>query len=769
VRSDRRRATYRLILFLGSSLFYQVSAFSQAATTARAQRDPVTVADAIRMTRLADPWYALGASSQGKVAQFSPDGKRFTVVVKKGNLEQNVNEYSLLLFRTDEAFHSPKPERVLTLSSSSNRPAIQQVSWLDSVTVAFLGENPGEQQELYTFGCASGKLERLTHHPTSLVSYAVAPNREQIYFAAEPPIHEVWTQVTRREGLSLGSRYSLLDVLAGDDAAEVFYRGTELYSQQSPSSLPERVKVNGIVNGLYSNLWLSPDGKYLLLATSTVNIPESWKEYQDPLQRMLIRANRPDTGVASYIFQLTLVDTQNGQSQPLLNAPLSQRSRPEAAWSPDSRSVVVANTYLPLDTSDSDQRGMRKSSIVAVEVRIPDMKVVPIAQEDLALLKWDPRTQKVLFEKTKAGSEHEAGVTPTQEVAYSKSQGRWTEVAVTSSDLSSDSKIDVVLDEDLTTPPRLLAVDLDTHQKFLLYDLNRQFHELTFAKVEEVTFEASDGEPVKGGLYSPPDYVSGKRYPLVIQTHGWNPKRFWIDGPWTSAFAAQPLANKGVFVLQLEDDLKYLQTPKEAPRQMFDFEGAIDYLDHLGLIDRNRVGILGFSRTGLSVKYALTHSKYHFAAATVADGADAGYFLYLAAWNTYTTLLQEDMESVNGGPPFGQGLTSWIEHSDGFHLDKVQTPLRLEAYTPVTLLFAWEWFSGLSRLRKPVDLVYIPGGFHILEKPPERMTSQQGNVDWFVFWLKNEEDPDPGKAEQYKRWRELRTLQQTDKTGQKSY
>jgi hypothetical protein len=32
-------------------------------------------------------------------------------------------------------------------------------------------------------------------------------------------------------------------------------------------------------------------------------------------------------------------------------------------------------------------------------------------------------------------------------------------------------------------------------------------------------------------------------------------------------------------------------------------------------------------------------------------------------------------------------------------------------------------------------------------------------VDWYCFWLKDEEDPDPAKAEQYKRWRELKTLQ----------
>jgi hypothetical protein len=29
-------------------------------------------------------------------------------------------------------------------------------------------------------------------------------------------------------------------------------------------------------------------------------------------------------------------------------------------------------------------------------------------------------------------------------------------------------------------------------------------------------------------------------------------------------------------------------------------------------------------------------------------------------------------------------------------------------------------------------------------------------VDWFCFWLKGEEDPDPAKASQYARWRELR-------------
>jgi len=33
-------------------------------------------------------------------------------------------------------------------------------------------------------------------------------------------------------------------------------------------------------------------------------------------------------------------------------------------------------------------------------------------------------------------------------------------------------------------------------------------------------------------------------------------------------------------------------------------------------------------------------------------------------------------------------------------------------------------------------------------------------VDWFCFWLKGSEDPDPAKMAQYHRCRELRRLQQ---------
>ena len=102
-------------------------------------------------------------------------------------------------------------------------------------------------------------------------------------------------------------------------------------------------------------------------------------------------------------------------------------------------------------------------------------------------------------------------------------------------------------------------------------------------------------------------------------------------------------------------------------------------------------------------------------------------------------------------------------------MDRVETPLRVQTSDPGSLLYNWHWYSGLSRLGKPVEMIYIPEGTHVLEKPWDRMTSQQGNVDWFCFWLKGEEDPDPAKAGQYVRWRELRKQQEAPEATQKPH
>src|SRR5207302_4232671 len=92
-------------------------------------------------------------------------------------------------------------------------------------------------------------------------------------------------------------------------------------------------------------------------------------------------------------------------------------------------------------------------------------------------------------------------------------------------------------------------------------------------------------------------------------------------------------------------------------------------------------------------------------------------------------------------------------------LDKVTTPVLVNAEGREDVLFMWQPCAGLRALHKPTELVMLNTDEHVLTNPAVRMASQSGSVDWFRFWLQGYEDPDPAKTEQYKRWGELKKMQ----------
>jgi hypothetical protein len=722
---------------------------AQSTAVAELTKRPVTVADSIQMTRLGDLRYTDGSASSGIVAKFSPDGKHFVVILKKGNLERNTNEYSLVLFQTAELFQSPKPRVVVSLASSSNRPAIDNVFWLDdNDTLLFLGERSGEQTQLYSLKCSSKELTKLTSSTTALTLFVATPNGEKVVYTARNAVPFLTDSVSRR-GISVTNEW-VTDLIRGSYEGNEVGDVTLFIKQVGKES--KRLATQGRIQSLYSEMSLSPDGAHLLLKTEATRVSSAWSEYDDKFLQVLTRHGTAPGGHTS-IYQYELVDTHTGASQVLVDTPIGSFGS-EIAWSPDSKSVVVSDVYLPLNVDDPAERALRKEHAFLVEFRISDRQFVKVSQDDVRLLNWDPRSGYLVCDMGRIDSL--TGKT-TPKAYFRKSGDLWSKASFLGQPIVP-SVPDIVLDEGMNTPPRIVAVDAPTGRKSLVMDLNPQFQNLRLARVEECKWKDSWGNEVKGGLYWPLDYVVGKKYSLVLQTHGWYTDRFWMDGPYTTAFAAQALAGRGFFVLQVDDpDWHIWDTPKEAPRAAAAYYSAIDYLNRRGLIDPSRVGIIGFSRTYWHVTYALTHPKRHFAAAALADGVDFGYFQYMAFSNEDQGTAAEYAE-VNGGPPFGEGLSRMLKQSPSFLMDRLETPLRIQTLGPISLLSDWQWYSGLSLLGKPVEMIYIPEGTHILEKPWDRMISQQGDVDWFCFWLNGQEDPDPAKAEQYTHWRELRSL-----------
>ena len=715
---------------------------------AQSARRPVTVANSIGMTAIGT---ALSAYEDATPTQFSPDGRSFTVITRKGDVKTNTNEYSLLLFRTSDQSEPASPEVIATFASSSNRPGITNVRWLrDNQTILFLGARHDDKQQIYSLNVRTRKFRQITRHDTDILTFDATENLSVIASLARPPSTGFFDETAKQRGL-LVSNQILADLMIGHPTETDVGVGypMQLFVQRKGEREKRVILQGALQNDLVlpeCDLVVSPDGRFAL-AKTLLRLPEPWRKFNIPDIE-----NREE-----WVFRYVLIDTTTGSSGLLLDAP-SLNYRTNATWS-GPRSVILTGTYLPLRADQNAEQTIRESRVFAAEVQVDTGHVNKISEGDFNLLQWDSSTNTVFLAPHSDAADPRDAV-PKQVVAYSKIGNSWQKVDPDQAKVRLAPPLDVVQEQDMNTPPRLVAVNQKTHERRVLLDLNPQFANLKFGRVEDISWAGTDGNRAKGGVYFPVDYVPGKRYPLVIQSHGWDATKFWIDGESTAGYAAQALAGRGFVVAQTADGGSEDETtPREGPRQTAMFEGLIDYLDGRGLIDRARVGILGWSRTGYHVRYALTFSKYPFAAAVIADGLDASYVQYMS-WLNFGVKGGDLYERINGGVPQGAAIQSWFSHATGFNLDRVHTPTRLLAFRSDSILNNWEWFAGLRRLGTPVELIWIPDAEHMPVKPRERLTAQEGDVDWFCFWLKGEEDHDRDKAEQYVRWRAMRNQRQ---------
>jgi dipeptidyl aminopeptidase/acylaminoacyl peptidase len=726
---------------------------SATATLPDGAKKRITVEDTIRMTTLPETLYAGSDASTSRYAGFSPDGKRFVVVTEKGLPETNENEFSILLFETREAFGGPKPKRLLSMRSRSNRDAIKNLKWVRDGTLLFIGENRDGSQ-VYSLNIATGKLRRWTNHPTAIVDFDIDKHQSVMVYAAEPgPRDSRQAEDKIAHGYALGLEAlqdvprSKSDFLEPDAVA-----GEEVFVKR-PGAKAVRVSLKDRYFP-FGRIAMSPDGRSAVFGVLLRDVPPSWIQYDDSYVQTEVQAYR-GKGSISWLLEYRLLNTRTNRVEPLLDAPVSWTAK-GVSWCDAGQNIVVSGTFLPLDVDNPEERELRKKKSFAVKLNTATRAFEKITDEDLAVTQCDENSGRIHFRPVNARN------SSSLHVSFRKTENVWLR---TGNEVpESDSRPAIILEQGLNVPPKLFASDATTGRKSLLLDLNPQFSEFVFGKVEAVTWKSTDGREIEGGLYLPPDYAPGQRYPLVIQTHAFSKDEFWINGPWNSGFAAQPLAAHDIVVLQVgheipaSEHMKHHRSPEEAPREMAAFEGAIDYLDQRGIIDREMVGIIGFSRTQYHVAYTLTHSTYHFAAATLVDGLDGGYLQYLGDPHT-----EKEGTLVNGGPPFGSsGFAKWLEHSPSFSIERVTSPVRLECHS-WQVLACWEWYSMLTHMGKPVELIYLPDAPHILVKPWERITSQQGDVDWFCFWLKGEANNDPEKREQYERWREMRLAQQAQR------
>jgi dipeptidyl aminopeptidase/acylaminoacyl peptidase len=516
-------------------------------------------------------------------------------------------------------------------------------------------------------------------------------------------------------------------------------------------------------------LSLSPNGRLLLLTYITDDpLPADW---------VASRAARHlfDAGIPTPILALQNLDTDESSIALKTYLPLSL-----PLWNPDGRSFAVV-AMSPVGSvwehEDSATPGaLGHLFAVNLQPETVDQIVSHVANNGEQPLTW---TQNgTLTVHTSADTI----------ASFSFENGRWRSTSsyriplddmYRLAQLASDGKQLVGDYQNLSTPPELFQWLLGERSIKTLVRLNPEFDSLALAPSMSVQWKTSTGYDINGILLLPPGYSDKNQYPLVIQTKPYVGQFLCDTGvSHFPSFAPQPIADAGMLYLirsypeDINNNPDAGHLPKgypggvgEAVFNMDVWDSAIAALNARGIIQMDKLGIIGFSRSGWYTEYILAHSGVRYRAATVTDNIQYSIGEY---WTSRGSLVQP-LEGMYGGPPYGKTFANWLDYSISFNLDKVRTPLLMEQMgggvpfvsersIPAQLIPSLEIFMGLQRLKRPVELYYYPNEDHQPDNPQARLASLQRNVDWYRFWLQGYERPNPENPEQYIRWSALRSL-----------
>ncbi len=169
-----------------------------------------------------------------------------------------------------------------------------------------------------------------------------------------------------------------------------------------------------------------------------------------------------------------------------------------------------------------------------------------------------------------------------------------------------------------------------------------------------------------------------------------------------------------------------------------------------GLVDANRVGLIGFSRSGFPGLLRRHESGRHAVGAAIATDNALYDFVRIqrmrppAACDCRRPWIASTADRVSGGTlPDGwntRRFSMWTAENarDVLHNGREGA---LESLNLV----------GAFRLNdRPIEFVLFPDGAHQLLRPRERVVSMQNTVDWMSFWLQATR-PNPEKASRYAR------------------
>lgn len=733
----------------------------------------------------------------------SPDGRRFAVILVRGDAGADQNVSELRIYNTEDVLAavrsrtSPSPARTIERRSASNAPAIGFPEW-DAAgrLLLFLSVDPERRtgshgglsragdiedyrlQRIEVLDVVSGRTRTLVPADhTRSNGQDGCPRRVLAWTDTDAIVAECEAVLASRNApdaypLSVVTAENLpalvpldRDILSGDRVLRRYHNG-----QAATLFDLHPHPTDGSPIASLTRAAISPDGRTVLAVLADGRSEQELSAYA-----------RPDLAA----FRFVVIDLTTGAVHAPIDMPVGrallshsgQRPPPTDVFWISRDEAVLVGAALPSDLAVAETGGndfvasydRRSGSVAPIAPMTSGARVVRSVSWDVAsatlVIEWSGQLRPRYYRRS--GRLWSETGQPSSRIEWQLPNYDWRRPRPSRADNDRprptlfSNGLSVLLRESANEPQRLVASDGQNEVQVVGGDPALFGVEIAPSRIVEWTTDT--GATQRGLLTLPTHSNSSSAPPLVIQVLGFSPNVFRPDGYLTTAAAVQVLAARGVAVLSVNFPSLESATgvepafdmQLEGPRIVETIDAAVARLTELELVDQNRVGVMGFSRGGASTLYAITH-----------PGETA--FQAAIAWDSYqptfsTHLNEAAVGDVSGDDyldlgSFAQDRGGWLRVAPEFNMSNVQTPY----------LYALagnkeggdRLLSGLMGMfaiaRRPIEVLNFHLGAHPMRRPREREISVNITADWMTFWLLDAEDPDPAKSEQYVRWRTMR-------------